>query len=106
MIYSPELDILARVRRCRGFDWDEGNNDKNLIKHGVTIAECGAAFETEPQFLKHDLAHSQQEERFCIGSTTREGRLLVVFFTLRSNLVRIISARDMNSKERRNYGTP
>ena len=106
MIYSPEADILARVRRCRGFEWDEGNSEKNLIKHGVTVAECEGVFEMDPLFVKHDLAHSQQEERFCMGGTTREGRLLVVFFTLRDNLVRIISARDMNSKERRNYGTP
>ena len=106
MIYNPEADILARIERCQGFDWDAGNLDKNLITHGVTVEECEQVFQSARVFVKSDAAHSQQEERFCMFGSTSEGRLLSVFFTLRDNRIRVISARDMSAMERQAFGTP
>ena len=105
MIYSPGADILARIERCQGFEWDDGNSSKNLDKHRVTTDECQEVFATDP-LLKHDFAHSHEEERVCAWGATTDGRLLAVVFTFRDNLIRVISARDMSSKERQKYGTP
>jgi uncharacterized DUF497 family protein len=47
-----------------------------------------------------DEKHSQKETRFFALGHTDSGRLLFVVFTIRNNLIRVISARNMNRKER------
>lgn len=47
--------------------------------------------------------HSQVEQRYYALGRTHAGRLLFVVFTVRNNLLRVISARDMNRKERAIY---
>jgi uncharacterized DUF497 family protein len=87
-----------------GFDWDEGNARKSE-KHGVTRAEAEQVFLNEPLFITADEKHSESERRYrALGKTTR-GRLLTIIFTLRQTetLIRVISARDMNARERRLY---
>ena len=45
------------------------------------------------------------ENRFYVLGQTDSGRLLFLVFTVRKDKLRIISARDMNKKERRVYQT-
>lgn len=86
-----------------GFDWDEGNLLKNREKHGVTHLEAEQVFFNEPLMVKVDVRHSQKEPRwYGLGSTDAK-RLLMVVFTIRNNQIRVISARDMNRKERTVY---
>ena len=47
--------------------------------------------------------HSQVEQRYYALGRTHAGRLLFVVFTVRNNLLRVISAGDMNRKERAIY---
>ncbi|PIQ71393.1 hypothetical protein COV87_03705, partial [Candidatus Roizmanbacteria bacterium CG11_big_fil_rev_8_21_14_0_20_37_16] len=54
-------------------------------------------------FFIKDEKHSLKEERFMILGQTKLGRKLSIFFTFRKKRVRIISARDMNRKERNAY---
>ena len=92
------------LRQCCGFDWDEGNVEKNRIKHDVVPSECEQIFFNRPLLIHDDTLHSAAEERFyALGRTDRDRRLFVVF-TIRKNLIRIISARDMSRKERNIYG--
>ena len=86
-----------------GFQWDEGNADKNRIIHNVENWEGEQVFFNVPLLILGDLKHSATEERWAAFGRTDDGRLLVVVFTKRGNLVRIISARDMNRKERKFY---
>ena len=86
-----------------GFQWDEGNIDKNLIKHNVENWECEQVFFNKPLLVLDDLRHSIAEKRLAAFGKTDAARLLVVVFTKRSNLLRVISARDMNARERRFY---
>jgi uncharacterized DUF497 family protein len=106
MIYSPEADILARIERCQGFEWDEGNSDKNWLKHGVTNEKCEEVLDRRPIHLDLDRAHSSGEQRFQALGQTSQQRLLFVAFTIRGDRIRVISARDMNQKERVRYLTP
>ncbi len=86
-----------------GFQWDEGNADKNWHRHEVTQAEAEQAFLNRPLLVAADPAHSTQEPRyFALGRTDRD-RLLVVVFTVRGSLLRVISARPMSRRERKAY---
>jgi uncharacterized DUF497 family protein len=86
-----------------GFQWDRRNTNKNLIKHNVHNWECEQVFFNKPVLVLEDMAHSVVEKRWAAFGRTDSGRLLVVIFTKRDNLLRVISARDMNGKERKFY---
>jgi uncharacterized DUF497 family protein len=86
-----------------GFQWDEGNRNKNVIKHNVQNWECEQVFFNQPLLVLDDLGHSAVEERWAAFGRTDSGRLLVIIFTRRGSLLRIISARGMNPKERAYY---
>lgn len=91
------------VANCTGFDWDEGNSDKNWHLHEVTNGECEEIFFHMPLLLLDDGKHSQSEQRaFALGKTSAN-RWLTVTFTIRNNRIRVISARDMNQSEKRKY---
>jgi len=94
------IDLSAIV----GFDWDDGNSRKNLDKHRVTQAEAEQVFNSEIM-LAEDIKHSQDEPRYQALGSTIDGRLLHVTFTLRdaNRKIRVISARDMQRKERAYY---
>ena len=86
-----------------GFQWDQGNIDKNLIKHKVENWECEQLFFNIPLLVIDDPKHSISEKRWAAFGKTDADRLLIVVFTKRGDLVRVISARDMNKKEREFY---
>ena len=86
-----------------GFQWDQGNIDKNLIKHDVENWECEQIFFNKPLLILDDPKHSIAEKRWAAFGMTDADRLLVILFTKRGNLLRIISTRDMSRKERKFY---
>jgi uncharacterized protein len=88
---------------CTGFEWDEGNLDKNCEKHGVAFWECEEVFLNRPLVVRRDAGHSKRELRYYALGQTEAGRSLFVAFTIRRKLIRPISARDMTAKERRAY---
>ena len=94
------IDLAA----TEGFDWDDRNSRKSLHKHDVTQAEAEQVFAAEP-LVAEDFGDSQAEVRFQALGETIEGRRLHVTFTLRGGgkKIRVISARDMNRKERAYY---
>lgn len=99
------MDIGTEINICIGFDWDEGNYLKSWEKHGVSALECEQIFFNRPLVTAHDEKHSKREIRHYALGHTDAGRHLFVVFTIRERLIRIISARDMNRKERKKYET-
>lgn len=97
------MDTYERLAKCTGFDWDEGNVLKNWIKHRVTAAECEQIFFNRPLVVAEDVGHSQADGRIYALGQTDGGKLLLVVFTFRRNLIRVISAREMSKKERKEY---
>jgi uncharacterized protein len=89
--------------KIEGFEWDEGNKDKNWHKHKVTIQETEEIFTNKPLQITPDEKHSKIENRYVAFGKTNSNRELSVFFTVRKNTFRIISARDMSKKERSEY---
>ena len=88
------------VRGLRGFEWDAGNWRKSELKHGVAVAEAEEVLLNDP-LCQVDVLHSDVEQRYVALGLTNERRPLFVSFTIRRNLVRIISARPMSRRERR-----
>ena len=88
---------------CHGFEWDEGNSDKNWLLHQVTDTECEEVFFNIPLIVADDTRHSKTEKRYYVLGQTDRGRLLFISFTIRDNLIRVISARDMNRRESKKY---
>ncbi|WP_167884422.1 BrnT family toxin [Leptospira ilyithenensis] len=86
-----------------GFEWDNGNIDKNWIKHKVKPGEIEEIFFNEPILIAHDENHSEREVRFAALGITNSSRRLFAVFTVRNNKIRIISVRDMSKKERKVY---
>ena len=103
-VYEGNIHSVTRLAAATGFDWDAGNQGKNA-RHGVLDAETEQVFFSQPLLVVEDVAHSAGESRFNALGTTAAGRGLHVTFTLRAEgtKIRVISARDMNRKERLLY---
>ncbi len=86
-----------------GFEWDDGNIDKNWIKHQVSNFECEEVFLNIPLLLTDDKKYSLYEKRYYVLGHTNANRWLFIAFMIRTNKIRVISARDMNQKEERKY---
>lgn len=97
------LKMAKLPKDCEGFNWDEGNSNKNWHLHGVTDGECEEVFFNLPLVVVSDRAHSGSEPRFLALGITEAKRRLFVSFTIRKNLIRIISSRDMTKREDRRY---
>lgn len=72
-------------------------------RHNVTNWEREQVFLNEPLIILGDPIHSVAEQRYAAFGRTDQGRLLVVIFTRRGRSLRVISARDMNRRERKFY---
>ncbi len=86
-----------------GFQWDRGNIDKNLINHNIENWECEQIFFNRPLIVLDDPKHSVAEKRWAAFGKTDTERFLIVIYTKRHNLIRVITARDMNRRERMFY---
>ena len=96
--------VWIALEKCTGFEWDAHNANKIWTKHQVNPAECEQIFVRLP-LLVSGAERSFDERRFYALGQTEAGRLLVVVFTLRRDLIRVISARDMSRKERKAYSS-
>ena len=94
---------MDQLLRCTGFEWDEANTQKSWLRHKVTWTECEEIFFNHPFLVLRDGRHSGAEPRYyALGRTNGERRLFVAF-TVRRDHIRVISARDMSRRERKEY---
>lgn len=95
---------MAVLEKTQGFSWDKGNIDKNWLRHQVTSKECEEVFFNRPLLISLDEKHSTKtEKRFQALGKTNGKRKLFIVFTIRNKKIRVVSARDQNKKERRQY---
>jgi uncharacterized DUF497 family protein len=90
-----------------GFDWDNGNRDKNKLKHGLTCEEI-EGFLKNTLFVAPDVLHSDIEERFIVFGKSENGRPMVGAIVFKNTedgkkLIRPISVRYMHDKEVKKY---
>jgi hypothetical protein len=91
------------IVNCKGFQWDDGNSEKNWVSHQVAKMECEQIFFNQPLVIGNDEKHSKIEKRYYVLGQTDSNRPLYIVCTVRQNLIRVISARDMSKKERGVY---
>ena len=87
------------LQRSTEFEWDEGNQEKNLLRHGVHWQECEEAFFDPERKVYPDPRHAHTEKRYLLLGKTLMARLLFIVFAIRRGRIRIISARDLNKRE-------
>jgi len=81
------------------FNWDKVNSGKNKSNHDVEDWECEEVFFDPKKVILKDRLHSGKEERFILLGQTRQNRLLYLVFTIRSEKIRVISARDITKRK-------
>lgn len=85
------------------FDWDKNKAERNLSKHEVSIEEAKTIFDDYLYVDFYDPDHSEDEDRYLLVGQSNRGRLLIVSYTERGNLIRLISAREVTKTERETY---
>ena len=85
------------------YEWDPAKDRINVEKHGVSFAEASTVFVDPHHITVFDEHHSIEELRFRTIGYTTTNRLVVVAHTDREDRIRIITAREATSRERRQY---
>ena len=85
------------------FEWNEGNREKSKNRHSVEWWECEQIFFNYPFLTTVDAKHSEREERHFGFGQTNGNRFLTIVFMVRDKKIRVVSAREMNKKERAKY---
>ncbi len=85
------------------FEWNKEKAERNLKKHGVSFEEAKTVWNDYFYIDLYDEVHSVEEGRFLIVGESGEKRLLIVSYTERENRIRIISARELTPRERKDY---
>ena len=79
--------------------------EKLEVKHNVKTTEVEEVFANRPRFRFVARGKRPGENVYSAMGQTDAGRYLTVFFILKPHhLALVISARDMDKKERREYG--
>jgi uncharacterized protein len=90
--------------RIEGIIWFPKIIDKLLWKHRVSQEEIEELFYTRPLYRKVQIGRIPGEHLYSALGRTEAGRYLIVFFIYKiSREVIIISARDMDDSERKQY---
>ncbi|NJL28230.1 MAG: BrnT family toxin [Thermoanaerobaculia bacterium] len=92
--------------KIRGVLWLESVVEKLEVKHGVVAAEVEEVFASVGlRVRKMSRGRFRGEDVYRALGTTVPGRHLAVFFIYKhSREALVLSARDMDAKERRSYG--
>lgn len=95
--------MASIVENCEGFEWDDGNTNKNWHLHRVSDGECEEIFFNLPIIIIFDERYVSDEPRYIALGRTDAYRRLFVAFVVRNKLIREISARDMTRSDERRY---
>jgi len=86
------------------FIWLPDILEKIVVEHHVSQDEAEEIFFNKPKYRFVELGHRPNEDVYSASGRTDAGRYLIVFFILKPlNTALILSARDMDNKERRRY---
>ena len=85
------------------FEWDKDKAAINFSKHQVSFEEAKTVFEDSLYVDFYDPDHSESEERYLIVGRSQKDKVLIVSYTERGNVIRIISARKVTKAERKFY---
>jgi uncharacterized protein len=84
-------------------EWNGQKARQNLSKHKVSFEEAQTVFDDPLYVIYYDPDHSESELRYIIIGESNQSRLLLVSYTERGDVIRIISARRATARERQTY---
>ncbi len=85
------------------YEWDSNKASANLSKHGVSFEEAKTVF-NDPLYVDfYDPDHSYSEHRYILVGESAQGRLLFIAYMEHDKIIRLISAREATSSERKAY---
>ena len=82
-------------------EWDSAKEQANRKKHGIDFRTAARVF-LDPFAIEFDDLDATRELRFNVIGLV-DGRMLFVTYTMRGEVVRIISARGAEPHEKRKY---
>ena len=85
------------------FEWSDIKAETNLVDHGVSFFEAATVFGDSLGVIYDDDEHSSEERRYLTVGRSEQDRILIVSYTERGDIIRIISARDAEPREIREY---
>ena len=89
------------------FEWDSRKNIINQFKHGISFEEAQEVFDDPLHLSFVDHRFTYFEERWITIGAAKDTKLMVVahisFTATGEEVVRIISAREASTNERRQY---
>jgi len=85
------------------FEWDPAKAAANVKTHGVSFEEAVTVFQDPLAKVHPDPDHSESERREILIGHSAQARLLLVAFTDRQGKIRLLSARKVTRRERRQY---
>jgi uncharacterized protein len=83
------------------YEWDPAKAEANQKKHDIRFADAVAVFSDERALTLAD--PHLDEERYVTTGMDAFARLLVVVYTWRGDVIRLISARKATRGERTQY---
>ncbi len=87
------------------FIWLPDIIEKLIVKHSITQDEVEEVFFNKPRFRFVEKGNRKDEDIYSALGQTDSGRyVIVIFIHKHKNLALILSARDMDKKERNLYG--
>lgn len=100
-IYMAEFDVYFKLEDDV-FVWNSEKAIENRRKHGIRFERACEVF-YDRDVLYVDASTPEEDRMAAIGYTTEDAMLFVVHIERMDGLIRIISARDAEPKERRLY---
>lgn len=86
------------------FVWLPDIVEKLAVKHGANQDEVEEVFFSQPRYRFVESGHRAGEDVYAAGGQKDAGRYMIVFFIHKTdNTALILSARDMDRRERRRY---
>ena len=83
------------------YEWDPNKAIANIEKHGIDFADAVTVFDDLNAVTIDDPDY--EEQRFITIAMDAFGRILVVVYTWRGDIIRLISARKATKNERKQY---
>ena len=83
------------------FEWDKNKNERNIKHHEIDFHDAASIFE-HPMLVKTDTRKDYGEKRL-VGLGLLFEVVVVIVFTKRGDVIRVISIRRANKNERKIY---
>ena len=84
------------------FEWDQDKSDACYLERGFDFAYVLRAFVDDDRLIHKDTRWDYGEDRYQLLGAI-DGRVFFVVYTIRGTVLRIISARKANQREKNEY---